>query len=110
MDDKFLSLLGICRRAGRLVIGADSSIDSIHKNKAKLIIFASDFSPNSSAPVIEAANKCNVRALTINRNKEELSLAVGKLCGVLTVEDNGFANKLNQLIESEQGGELYEKV
>ena len=75
MEDKILSFLGICRRAGRLVIGADSSIDSIHKNKAKLIIFA-----------------------------------IGKLCGVLAVQDNGFANKLNRLIEREQGGELYEKI
>ena len=110
MEDKILSFLGICRRAGRLVIGADSSIDSIHKNKAKLIIFASDFSSNSGKPVIEAANKYSVRVLTINRNKGELSLAVGKLCGVLAVEDNGFANKLNRLIEREQGGELYEKI
>lgn len=110
MNDKILSLLGICRRAGRLVIGADPSIESIYKHKAKLIIFARDFSPNSGKPVIEAAKKCNVKTLTINKNKEELSLAVGKLCGVLSVEDNGFASKLNRLIKSEQGGEFYEKI
>ena len=34
----------------------------------------------------------------------------GKLCGVLSVEDQGFADKLSQLIENEneQGGELYD--
>lgn len=110
MNDKLLSLLGICRRAGKLVIGADPSVDSIHKHKAKLIIFASDFSPKSGKSVLFAAHECNVKTLTMNRNKEQLSLAVGKFCGVLSIEDKGFAGKLTQLIEGEQGGELYDKI
>lgn len=38
MNDRILSLLGICKRAGKLITGADTTIDSIRKNKAKLVI------------------------------------------------------------------------
>lgn len=47
MNDRILSLLGICKRAGKLITGADTTIDSIRKSKAKLVIFANDFSKSS---------------------------------------------------------------
>lgn len=107
MNDRILSLLGICRRAGRLVIGAQPTVDSIKAKKAKLIICANDFSQRSAKPVLEAAHSHNVRIITINRCKEELSIALGKLCGVVSVEDDGFAEKLILLNENELGGELH---
>ncbi len=112
MNDRILSLLGLCRRAGKLVTGADPTIDSINKGKSKIVIFADDFSKNSIKPVLSAAHSSNIKALCINRSKDEISLALGKLCGVVSVEDKGFAEKLLQLIENEneQGGELYDKI
>lgn len=110
MNDRILSLLGLCRRAGKLVIGADPTIESINKGKSKIVIFANDFSKNSIKPVLTAAHSGNIKAFCISRSKDELSFALGKLCGVLSVEDQGFADKLSQLIqnENEQGGELYD--
>lgn len=105
MNDRILSLLGICRRAGKLIIGAEPSIDSIQKHKARLIIFASDFSKGSAKPVLAAAHEGGVKTLTLKRTKEEVSVSVGKLCGVAAIEDKGFADKLNTLIENELGGE-----
>ena len=106
MNDRILSLLGICKRAGKLITGADTTIDSIRKSKAKLVIFANDFSKSSKKSVHE----CNVKTLTMNRSKEEIGFALGKICGVMTTEDKGFADKLEQLIENESGGELYDKI
>ena len=103
MNDRILSLLGICKRAGKLITGADTTIDSIQKSKAKLVIFANDFSKSSKKSVQTAADECNVKTLTMNRSKEEI-------CGVMTTEDKGFADKLEQLIENESGGELYDKI
>lgn len=105
MNDRILSLLGLCRRAGKLIIGADPSIDSVNKGRAKLLLYANDFSKNSLKPVLTAAHESNTKILGINRTKEEISLSVGKLCGVLAVEDKGFADKLETLINGEQGGE-----
>lgn len=105
MTDRILSLLGLSRRAGKLVIGAEPCIESIAKHKSDLIICANDFSRNSAKPVLERAHQNDVKTLIINRSKDEMSFALGKLCGVVSVEDKGFAKKLTELINSEQGGE-----
>ena len=105
MNDRILSLLGLCRRAGKLVIGSDPCSDSMAKSKAKLILYANDFSQNSLKPVLLQAHKQNVRVLEVNRTKDEISFSLGKLCGVLSVGDKGFADKLAMLIEGEQRGE-----
>ena len=76
----------------------------------KIGYLADDFSKNSLKPVLAAAHSGDVRTFKINRSKEELSLALGKLCGVVSVEDKGFAQKLAEIIENEQGGELYDKI
>ena len=110
MNDRILSFLGLCRRAGKLVIGADITVESIENGKSQLVILAEDFSIRSSKNVLMAAEKNNVKTFTINRSKDEMSFALGKLCGVLSVEDKGFADKLKQLIEDEQRGELYDKI
>lgn len=100
MNDRILSLLGLCRRAGRLVIGAQPCIESINAGKARLLIMASDFSQGSARPVMAAAQKLKVKLCTVDRTKNEISVAVGKLCGVLAIEDEGFAKKLDELINS----------
>ena len=63
MNDRILSLLGICKRAGKLITGADTTIDSIRKSKAKLVIFANDFSKSSKKSVQTAADECNVKTM-----------------------------------------------
>jgi ribosomal protein L7Ae-like RNA K-turn-binding protein len=107
MNDKLLSFLGLCRRARKLVIGADSTIDSIVQGRARLVVLAKDFSKSSAKPVLTAAQNNNVKALTINRGKDEISPAIGRLCGVAAVEDEGFAKKLILLIDDDYklGGE-----
>lgn len=101
MNDKILSLLGLCRRAGKITIGNDAVIDMVTKNKAKLVIMAEDVSKNTAKGVLSACHANNVTALTIKRDKEQLSHAIGKFCAVITVNDDGFANKLKMLIAEE---------
>ena len=43
-QDKFLSLLGMCRRAGRLQWGHDACIGSATRGKAALCLLAADAS------------------------------------------------------------------
>lgn len=108
MNDRLLSLLGLCRRARRLSIGAEVCVESVQSGKAALILYASDFSKNSLKPVLTAAKDKNVTILPVNRTKDELSFALGRLCGVLAVEDKGFAEKLVGMLAYEQGGELHD--
>lgn len=110
MNDKLLSFLGICLRAKKLVIGADICVQSAQQGKSRLILYAEDFSANSLKKVAAAAQQHGVGIINTHRTKEELSLALGRLCGVLSVEDEGFAKKLIAMLETEQGGDLYDKI
>ena len=110
--DKLLSFLGICRRARKLVIGAETTVDSLNSGKSRLVIYADDVSANSLKKVLKTARSRGVDALCAPRSKNELSIALGRLSGVLSVEDKGFADRLRELIlnEQQQGGELDDKI
>ncbi len=110
--DKLLSFLGICRRARKLVIGAETTVDSLVEGKSRLVLYADDVSHNSLKKVLKTAQSRGVDAMCVHRSKEELSISLGRLSGVLSVEDKGFADRLRELIlnEEQQGGELDDKI
>ena len=102
MNDRLLSLLGLCRRAGKIVIGADPVIDSVLNGKSYVVLMAKDFSHNSKKSVEKACNTGNVEAKVISRTKEELSLAIGKFCAVVAITDRALSAKIQELILKEQ--------
>lgn len=110
MNDRLLSFLGICRRAKKLVIGAEVSAQSVEEGKSLLILYASDASKNSLKRVLQRAAEHGVATACVNRTKDELSAALGRLCAVMSIEDRGFADKLSHMISSEERGEFYDKV
>ncbi|WP_369346787.1 L7Ae/L30e/S12e/Gadd45 family ribosomal protein [Apilactobacillus ozensis] len=42
LDQKFLNLIGIAKRAGKIVTGEDIILNSIKKNKVHFLLIASD--------------------------------------------------------------------
>ena len=110
MNDRVLSFLGLCRRANKLVIGAEVTEESVVQGKSLLVLYASDASQNSLKRVRRAAQEKGVPMLCVCRDKESLSRSLGRLCAVLSVEDSGFAGKLCEMIDSEQRGELDDKI
>lgn len=102
MNDRLLSFLGICRRAGKLVIGFDPLKDAVEQSKALLVLVASDISGNTLKKVNTVTTGGNVPCYTVNRTKDEISFSLGKTCACLAVIDKGFADKLTQLILAEQ--------
>lgn len=99
MNDRLLNFLGLCKRAGYLISGADTVIRAIRERKALLVLIAADQSPNSTKNVLFAAEQAGVTVKTLDRSKEELSFALGKHCGIICVTDRGFADKLLTMIE-----------
>ncbi|MBQ7809955.1 MAG: ribosomal L7Ae/L30e/S12e/Gadd45 family protein [Clostridia bacterium] len=101
MNDKLLNFLGLCRRAGKMKIGCDTVVESVELGNSKLVLMASDISENTKRKVISALNgvECNI----LDYTKDELSFSLGKTCAVLSVEDEGFAKKLSELISNKGG-------
>ena len=101
-NDKLLSFLGLCKRAGCLISGADTVTRAVCDGKAVLVLYASDVSDNSLKQVLRAAHSHDVPARMLPRCKEELSFALGKHCGIICTTDQGFAKKILTLLESDE--------
>lgn len=93
-----LNLLGIARRAGRLSLGFDSAEKAIIKKKSKLIITAGDVSERTLSAFLKKAQSNNINIITSDIPMADLGTAVGKLIGVVSINDEGFAKKLQQLL------------
>ena len=98
MNDRLLSFLGLCRRAGCMIIGADTVVKAIGERRALLVLLAADLSPNSSRDIEYAARQAGVELRTLSRSKDELSFALGRRCGALCVTDKGFADKILMMV------------
>ena len=99
MNDKLLPFLGLCRRANKLCYGFDAVIKSVTQKKAKLILFASDVSPHTKSDVEKVCEKENVKTLTLDFCKEDISLTIGKYAAVVSITDSGFANRICELAQ-----------
>ncbi|MGN0550297.1 MAG: L7Ae/L30e/S12e/Gadd45 family ribosomal protein [Acutalibacteraceae bacterium] len=97
MNDKILSLLGLCRRAGRLTMGSDAVKDSIAKGEAKLVILAGDASKRTEKDVMYITGQYKTDLIKLNRTKDEIGAAVGKYTAVIAINDSGFAGRLKEL-------------
>lgn len=101
-NERILSLLGLARRAGKISIGHDAAIGAIVKNKAKLCVMSRDSSERLKkefSHACEFQNK-NIALIILSEDMLSFSKAVGCKCAVLTVDDEGFANKILSLYEA----------
>lgn len=101
MKDKLLNFLGICKRAGCLISGAETVTRAVTEHKAALVLYASDASENSLKKTLAAAKRENVPAARLDRTKEALSFALGKHCAIICTTDAGFAEKISELMKEE---------
>ncbi|MDD6807511.1 MAG: hypothetical protein PUD72_03560 [Oscillospiraceae bacterium] len=100
--DKFLSMLGLCRRAGKFQSGHDASFGSITKNKAKAIFLTVDASDRLKEE-FQRTTKYNGRDIPCIQTKytmDEIWIATHLKSAVFAIEDEGFAKKLMELIET----------
>ena len=98
MNDKFLSLLGMARRSGKMSLGHDAAINAIVKNKAQLCVMSCDGSQRLKKEMHHACtfeNK-NIPLLITDYTLTELSVAIGSKAAVITVDDEGFARALTE--------------
>lgn len=98
MNDKFLSLLGMARRGGKLCPGHDASISSIVRNQAHICIISFEGSERLKKEMKHACSfeGKNIPLLIVNYTIPELSAAIGSKAAVLTVTEEGFAKALEK--------------
>ena len=96
-----LSLLGICKKAGRLTSGVPLVCDAIREGHIKLVIYATGAAENSVKRVTDKAKSYRTAALPLDTTPEALGHAVGKSGAVAAVGilDAGFAGALTKILQ-----------
>ncbi len=93
MNSKTLTLLGFAAKAGKLSFGMDSAKTALKQGKSKLIVVASDISAKSLKEIKFFADG-KAQVLELNSDIETLSHAVGKKCGIISLNDKGFSQSI----------------
>lgn len=97
--NKFLSLLGMARRAGAAIRGRDACVEAVKSGKAKICFISSDSSERLEREFTDIAAGKDIEVIRIPYTMTETGFAVGsKKVGVLTLNDLGFAKRAKELL------------
>ena len=92
-NNKIFSLLGFAAKAGKLSYGFEATLSAVKSNKSRLVIIAEDISPKSRKEIAFFAEKKGIKYITTEGiDIKAVSDAVGRKCGIISVNDSGFAD------------------
>ncbi len=95
MNSKILTLLGFASKAGKLSFGMNEARTSLEKNKSKLIVVANDVSEKSQKEIKFFSSNKDVKVIILEDiTIKTVSDAVGRTCGIISVNDSGFADAI----------------
>jgi len=100
MKNNFFNNLGMAMRAGKVITGEETVIDSVRKGEAKLVIVAEDAALNTRKKV---GDKCTTYRVPLHQygSREQLGASIGKEARVvIAVTDAGFAKMLKKSLEN----------
>ena len=93
--NKVLTLLGFASKAGKLSYGFDAVRTSLSQKKSKLLLLANDISQKSKKEILYIGNNYNVSVIDLEQiDMQTLSHAVGRKCGIISVNDESFTSGL----------------
>lgn len=93
-DKKFLSALGLCVRAGKVIFGVPMICDAMRKggkNSPAVVFEASDTSENTHKRISDKCEYYKVKHIKLSIGGEELAAALGKtafLAAVAVTDEN----------------------
>ena len=109
MKNKLLSLLGICRKAGKLVHGFDAVSEAVSRKAAALVLVSRDISPKTKKEIEFAASKTNTTVIAAPVTMSDIEQKTGKRAGVLAILDDGLAKAVNEAAVRAGEEEYYDR-
>lgn len=103
MNSKVLNMLGLCRRAGAVIIGTDLVTKALPSGKVKLVIYANDASANTEKKITDKCKFYTTQCIKSSYDGGDIAHAIGKQSSVSVVgiTDENFSRELNLLISKE---------
>lgn len=103
MKDKFLSNLGLARRAGKLLRGRDEVFAALRDGKGRGLYAASDISPRTARLIDEQGKALGLIPIDVGYTMSELGYATGcKPFGIFSVSDDNFRKMLDTALENKE--------
>ena len=101
-NDKILSYLGLCRKAGKLVCGTALTTDAIRHGKIVLAVTSSDASENTVKRISDGCSYRNIPYFPLPFTCERLGKAAGKSGGIASVGvlDGNFAGMIIKSLDT----------
>ena len=99
---KALSSLGLCKKAGKLILGFDVVAQAIRQGEAVLLVLTEDLSPKSAKEIIRVAENHQVKIARMSAAMDDIKRLVGKRAGILAITDEGLAKSVAAKIETRQ--------
>lgn len=93
-----MSLLHLARKAGRLITGRDAVLRSVNSGRAKMVLYARDYSRGAFIRFRQLTQHANIRMVALSSmamlGKEFSSRDIGLLC----LEDVNFVRGIERLL------------
>ena len=102
MDSRVLSSLGLCVKAGKLILGAPMIIEAMQKGKrVYLVLEAQDTSDNTHKKITDKCNFYGVEKIRLEFDGATLGAAVGKssTLAAVAITDEGFYKMVSKYFE-----------
>lgn len=97
-DKKVLGLLGLAKRAGKLVVGSQATKEALVRNRLSLLIFSLDAANGTTRKFEMLANQKGIPILRVS-SKGPLGRAIGKeSVSILGISDESFAAALSRIV------------
>lgn len=98
MNTNTLGVLGLAKRAGRLVTGSANSVEAIRAGKAKLVIVACDASDNTKKLISDKSAFYKTESAVLDVTSNDLGHAVGAKGAIAAaaVTDSGFVTAVKK--------------
>lgn len=101
MDDSVYKLIGLCKRAGRLLTGNEQVTEGIKSGKGCLLIMAEDSAENTKKKYLHLAEEVKLMTRVFGE-KEKLGHAVGQAVRTaVVITDEGFGKAVLQKIDGQ---------
>lgn len=94
MNNNAFSLLGLCRRAGKLSMGHDMCKGAIRGKKACLCLVSCESSERVTEEFMTLCRDSGIKMFKLPLKIDEIHHLIGYKAGVITVDDSGFAESV----------------
>lgn len=99
---KTLQLLGLAQRAGKVVSGEEIVLNAVRSGKCKLVLLATDSSPNTKKKFRDKCLTYDVMLFELG-DRNTIGKAIGKDTRVVIgINDQGFANKIQEFVQHQK--------